>query len=527
MSKIEYGREKLEKLTHIFTPKSASKINRKLTFLVLLVCVLGICLLSYFVFINQSIRLDESQSIWQSSHSLTGLLNTVALDVHVPLYHIILHFWLYYFGDGIAATRILSLLFFIATVPVIFLLARKLLSYRWALFTTVLFSFSPFLNWYGNEARMYTLLLLIASLNQLFFLRILKTNRGWFWFGLTSVIGVYSHYFFLFNLAAIGVYYILNRNKFKPGSFKKLIVVAALVLAALGPWLYYVYSLGSASGTRPNLPTPSTVDFFNVYSQFLFGFQSNYINTIVLSAWPIVMLIALAAVRKSKGVSPEISFMITMSSVPIILAYAVSLVVTPFFLSRYMVIATAPLLLVVTYLISRYRKKIALSFAALLIVLTVVTGYIQAVSSATPVKEDYKSAINKINQEITPQDLVVLSAPFTIYPVEYYYRGSAKIETIPLWNRSQPGAIPAFNEGTLEQDVKALNQNHRYIYLLLSQDQGYEDIVDEYYLTHFKMISKDEYSDGLTLYVYQVGYYTVPPISEASTLFQENSSTSD
>jgi mannosyltransferase len=493
-----------------------SSKDRLLIFWTFLLVIIGVSVVSYVGLIHQSLRLDESQSLWQSSHTISGLLHTVALDVHVPLYHLMLHYWVFYLGDSVVTIRILSMIFFVATIPVIYLIARRLMSVRWSLLVVILFSFSPFLDWYGNEARMYTLLLLLSALNQLFFMRILRDGKGWFWYALSAVIGAYSHYFFLFNLAAQGIYFLLNRKQFKRGTLRRLLAVGGLVILALGPWLYYVYTLGSASGTRPNLPAPSTVDFFNVYSQFLFGFQSNSINTILLSSWPVVMLLALVAVRRSRGLSPELSFVASMSVVPVLIAYALSLLVTPFFLSRYMIISVAPLLVLLVWLFSKYSRRVSIFVSAMLIVAVGITSFIQATSSATPVKEDYKATASYINATVQPQDLVVLSAPFTIYPFEYYYRGSAQITTLPLWNRSQPGSIPAFNPATLPADVASLNKNHRYIYLVLSQDQGYENTVHQYYLTHFRQVSKKVYSHDLTLYVYQVGYYTVPPISVAA-----------
>jgi mannosyltransferase len=179
---------------------------------VFLLCAIGVVLISRFMLINGSVQLDEAQSLWQTSHSIGGTLHVVALDVHVPMYHLILHFWQLYFGQGVSTARILSVIFFVATIPLVFLLARSILSFRWALFAMVLFSFSPFMDWYANVARMYTLLAFFATLSQLLFIRIMKRKKGWFAFGASSVIGAYSHYFFSFNLAAEGIFLLFNRK---------------------------------------------------------------------------------------------------------------------------------------------------------------------------------------------------------------------------------------------------------------------------------------------------------------------------
>jgi mannosyltransferase len=469
------------------------------------------------VLIDGSLQLDESQSLWQSSHSVLGTLHAVALDVHVPLYLLILHFWQQYMGNSISKARILSVVFFLLTIPVFYLLARQILSTGWALFATVVFSFSPFMNWYANVARMYTLLALFATLSQYYFIKLLKRKKVWARYGLTSIVGAYSHYFFSFNLVAEGIFFLLYRKHFEKKALKKFIIVAVLVIATLGPWLLYFHSLGSAANTRPLLSRPSTVDFFNAYSQFLFGFQDNYINTILLSCWPILMLVGLLAVRREQKLTPEIGFIATMAFVPVLMAFLLSYVVSPFFISRYLISSVAPLIIFLVWLISYYGRRLRVVIAVLVSIIILLTSIQQAVNPFTPVKENYEGAVGYINQNVKPQDVVVLSAPFTIYPVEYYYRGEASLHTLPMWNRISSGSIPSFNPKTLASQVNQINANHNLVYLLLSYNQGYENQIKQYYLHHFYEVSSHLYSPDLTLYVFKVGYNQFPPIGSPST----------
>lgn len=498
-------------------PKITYTFKQKLAIFITLVgSMTGAALISLYVLIHQSLRLDESQTIWQASHSFAGTLERVALDVHVPLYHTIVHFWMFAFGDSQVTVRLLSLIFFLVTIPIIFLIARRLLPLRWALFAVMLFSFSPFMTWYASEARMYTLLVLFASLNLYFFMKIARTGHGWIGFTLSAMIGAYSHYFFMFTLLTEGLYFLLTRKSFAKGSFKKFVAVAIAVLAGLSPWLYYFRSLGSASDTRPMLAVPSSVDFSNIFSQFIFGYQTDATNTILLSSWPLIMLLSLIAVRRRANKTQQVALIGAMAVVPVILAFVVSLIITPFFLSRYMVSCVAPLLIFIVWLISQYKPVFARLAVVILVAITAISSYQQASSPNTPIKEEYYAATQFINKNVKPQDLVVISAPFTIYPIEYYYTGSAQIQTLPYWNRTAAGSIPAFDADKLPQQVEDYNKNHRYIYLVLSQDQGYEDEVYQYYLQRFKQVSKQHFSDDLNVYVYQVGYYTVPPLDQAT-----------
>src|SRR3954469_3864383 len=102
--------------------------------------------MAFLVFSHQSLRLDESQSLWQTSHTPSKILNIIAQDVHVPLYHFLLHFWQLFLGNSVIAGRALSLIFFLASIPAMYALGRRALGKKSsALFATTLFAISPFM----------------------------------------------------------------------------------------------------------------------------------------------------------------------------------------------------------------------------------------------------------------------------------------------------------------------------------------------------------------------------------------------
>jgi hypothetical protein len=81
-----------------------------------------------------------------------------------PLYYCVAWIWVRIFGYGEAGLRSLSALAGVATVPVAFGIGRKLLSRRGALIAAGLTACNPFLIWYSQEARSYSLLVLLTSL---------------------------------------------------------------------------------------------------------------------------------------------------------------------------------------------------------------------------------------------------------------------------------------------------------------------------------------------------------------------------
>jgi hypothetical protein len=480
-----------------------------------LLCLGIIALGSRLAFARTSLRLDEAQSLWQTDHSYGALLQAVAKDVHVPLYHLTLRTWRLVLGPDVETARLLSLVFLLASVPVFYLVARQCLSRPWALFALVVFSCSPFVQWYGNEARMYSMLVLVTLVSQYFFLSVLSGGRTSAWIGYagSAVVGAYVHYFFFFVLVAQGIFLLALSRRLPRAALVKMGGVALLVGAAFLPWLLYFRANGSASGTRPHLAAPSSVDYSNVYSQFVVGFQSDAINTAVVQAWPVLVLAALAGVRFGSKPGRAISYMIVAAFVPVLLAFLVSHLVTPFFLSRYMIPALPALLVLVVRFLSTLTRPVARALAVGLLAVTVAGTVVQAESPDTPVQEDYRTAAG-LADAATPSDVVVLSSPISVYPFEYYYDGLATVTTLPGWDRQSTAPVPTLDPAQLPQEVASLAEGHQYIYLLLSYDQGYEDDVYQYFSTHFERTAAHSLSPGMRLLVYRVGYSDVVPVGD-------------
>lgn len=483
---------------------------RAIIALILLMIVAA--LLGLFVFSQTSMRLDEAQSLFQVSRPVPGLLNLVGQDVHVPGYHLLLHYWLVLFGnmgDRIVIARYMSLVFFIALIPAIYILVRQVFDRRVAMFAAILVSISPFLQWYGSEARMYAMLALITVLHQIVFIKLYRKGYAvhWVWFVVTAILGLYTHYFFTFVLLTEALFYFMYRKKFLPGSFIKFVISAILAISALAPWLVYVRSLGLASNTQPYLPVPSSGDLFNTYAQFIFGFQGDYLNTVIIATWPIIVLFAFWALRKNRRITPELMFFVLAAILPVVGAFVISILIKPFFLSRYLVVSLPALFILIAWFISIYPPIVRRIVQSGLLALTIILLCVEILNPNTPVKEDYKQAVAYLDKNATSRDAIVATAPFTIYPIEYYYNdGPAKLTTQPIWDRFEQGSVPAFDESKLEKETKDNVAAYQYAWLVLSYDQGYNDKILKYYDTHYQRVTTEQFSPGLVVYQYKLSY---------------------
>jgi mannosyltransferase len=125
-----------------------------------------------------------------------------------PLYYALAWGWAKLFGTGAAGLRSLSALFGAATIPLAYLVSRELAGRRAGLIATAMVAVNPMLIWYSQEARAYSLLVLLTAASLLFFLRALRHARSTdiaLW-ALFSALALCSHYFAAFPVAIEAVW---------------------------------------------------------------------------------------------------------------------------------------------------------------------------------------------------------------------------------------------------------------------------------------------------------------------------------
>jgi uncharacterized membrane protein len=503
---------------------NSKKTEIPLTIGALIFVVVSLSLNAYILF-HQSLRLDEAQSLWAATKSVPGIINYIAQDVHVPLYEVLLHFWIQIFGNSVITARTLSFMFFILTIPVLYLLALQSSDKKIALLSIVLFSLSPFIMWYSSEARMYSLLTFIACINHIYFLRLLRSNgkKGIVGYFFSTLFGLYTHYFFMFLIATQSIFLMLqffleyHQEFLFQNGFVHFLKSKVEILYAYGialacafllfvPWVVYFQSQGLAANTQPLIPPPTTFNLFQTMANFLFGFQTQYIQSILVSLWPLVLVPIFFLFTKRRQIQlKNLLYYVCVSFVPIILVYSVS-IIKPIYLSRYLIFVTPTLFIVLSWGIINFSKQAA----GVLITTFSLTmfGFLlfQNISNTTPVKENYRQVTTYLTQHASSQDIIAVSAPFTIYPIEYYYTGPASIETIPEWNVYSSGAIPPFSSKNLSQQIKNYTHDYNNVYIVLSYDQGYQKDIVQYLDTHYQRKKLITFSPGLELREYKLRY---------------------
>jgi hypothetical protein len=152
-------------------------LRRATPFVLLAITVLGGALRFHEIG-SKGLWLDEAFSVWLGWQPVGEILGwLVRIDQHPPLYYLLLHFWIA-MGDSAAAVRGLSALCGTLTIPVMYLLGRRLSDDTAGLLAALILAVSPFHVRFAQEARMYTVLTLNASLALYALARLLTDPRS-------------------------------------------------------------------------------------------------------------------------------------------------------------------------------------------------------------------------------------------------------------------------------------------------------------------------------------------------------------
>jgi 4-amino-4-deoxy-L-arabinose transferase-like glycosyltransferase len=123
--------------------------------------------------------LDETFSVWLANQSTADMLQwIVRIDQHPPLYYLLLHSWIALLGDTPYYVRLLSALFGTATIPIIYLIGKRLSGAGVGLAAAVFLALSPFNIYFAQETRMYTLLTFNAAVAIYALVRLLTDSRS-------------------------------------------------------------------------------------------------------------------------------------------------------------------------------------------------------------------------------------------------------------------------------------------------------------------------------------------------------------
>jgi uncharacterized membrane protein len=466
---------------------------------------------------SDSIWLDEAYSIQFAHLPILELLSkTASSDVHPPLYYLLLHYWMMLFGDSEAAARLLSVLFGLFSILVIYPIAALLFDRATGLLSALLLALSLFHIEFAQEARMYTLLAFLALCSLYFFLKLFAEVRALTLVGYlicTSLL-MHTHVYGFFIIIAENLFffslYFSSRDLFKRLLARWLVLQAALVVLFL-PWLSVMVRQFERVQDNFWIPQP-TLNFLRLTWMIYAG--STLLSFLFI---PLVALGLLPRRREREHHSTEerlsllpsagrklrltererILFLLLWFLSPILIPFALSRVLTSIYLPKYTIAASAAFLI----LAARGVMSIRLDQARILIVAVLLgLSFVNMrIYWGGPHKDFWRESASYFDRTARAGDIVLFHQDSGQVPFQYY----SKREDVQGYRF--PG--DKIRQVTKENVAAALREfigGHNRVWLVVSHPIDETSLITKQ-LSEWYKITEHRIDPGVELYLFERG----------------------
>src|SRR4051812_45539412 len=361
--------------------------------------------------------IDEGIAVGIASHDFTDIPRVLGQDGNPPLYYLLLHGWMLLTGTSEAATRALSLIFALLAIPASFWAGTRIFDRRAGLIAAAGAAGTPFLTYYAQETRMYSLVVLLSILaSASFVLAFVRSERRHvIWLGVWLTLLLYTHTWGLFLTAAMAVAWLLlwQRGQVSGRDGARLGAALALVYA---PWLPVVV-FQAAHTAAPWAERPSPL--------LLLGVPGGLFGYLALPLLTIAVCFALwrrprpdAATRVLLGIAIGTASLAWLCSQ-----------VQPAWATRYLAVILGPLLLALAAVVSRGARWTALALCGV--------AAVWALSGPAQIKSNVRTVSSGVAPDIRPGDLVVSTQPEQV-PALYRYLPHGAVYLTPMGLVSDP-----------------------------------------------------------------------------------------
>jgi mannosyltransferase len=430
---------------------------------------------------EQGLWLDEAMAHWMADRPLLAIPGAVlARDTNPPLHHLLLGIWLRAFGDGEGALRSLSALLSTATVPVVYLLARRLLGRAPAVAATLLVVISPFHVRFAQEARMYALLAFNASLALLALAYLLTGDRRRRWWGifvLFSALTLLSHstavlYLFAVNAAVAAAALLARREAGRPAllalpRLRDWLLAQGAIVLIWALWLpSYVVQVRRVDADFW-IPAPTLRSVVGAAATMLGYFDSPQWMGLWLAA-VVALLLGVVALAHRPA-------LLALVALLVVVPFAAELLVSlrrPIFYPRTLIWTSVPLFVLAAAGLGRARTIAIPSAAAIGVLVAANLVSLQAYYD-TFTKEQWREAAAYVAAHVGENDTLLFHAPYVQVPFDYYFsRASSSLANHQV---AEHGVPRAETDKMTEADVPALRalvEDAECVWLIYSHEQG-------------------------------------------------------
>lgn len=345
-------------------------------------------------------------------------------EANMSLYYLLLCVWLH-FGQRPFFIRSLSVIFSVATIPAMYWLGRSLYNRRIALIGCALLTVNAYEVRYAQEARSYSLFVLLATLSSGFLISWLRqpTRRSLTGYVVISCLAVYAHFYALLLLAAqwlavlgMGTFQVAGEAELRGRELRRAWIMIA---AAIFPLLLFIAKTGA--GPIHWIPRPGIRDIVELFEHLAGG--RNWVPLAILA----VACVAAASEgggtllkRAHNWETWRCQFLLIWLLFPILLTVLLS-IARPVFLARYMIFCLPAFVILASAGLGRLRQWWALGVVLLAAVFFCGRGVAFVYGHDFDTERDASgTATEFILDRSQPNDAIIFHIAGTRVPYEFF-----------------------------------------------------------------------------------------------------------
>jgi uncharacterized membrane protein len=384
----------------------------------------------------QSIAFDESFSLVVGLADWSTLFGAILSDgVHPPLFYVIHKGALALWGTSEFGQRFLAAAFSLVSVPLVYWSGTVLFNRNVGLLGALLLALNPLHVWLAQEARMYSMLSVLAIISMIVFWQAIRIGRRRYWVALAVVNSmIFLIHYFGFLIPTVQFLFIVatfrhNYRYLRPWTLTQIIACLPLL-----PWLAATVMRQAQTFGIGFLVRPSVPDFLITLWNLTLG-SSNLFWPISLVAISIIVVTVVLALRPLAPHNVELKqarlLVALWGFLPLLITWLVSQR-RSFYADRYLSLAIPGLLLLLAFSALRLHQR---PWRQLLVAgLIVASGYGLLITRIDPAfqKDDWRAVAAYIDHHQQADEVILLYTTHIKYVFDYYYRGGTSTTPISL-----------------------------------------------------------------------------------------------
>ena len=413
----------------------------------------AILLLAFFLRVIQldarNIWYDEAFAILYAEKSFAQMwygtvtqVQGAAADVHPLFFYSLLHGWMNAVGQSAFAVRFFAVLLSVATVAVVYRLAREKFNVRIGLIAALIVTLAPFQIAYAQEARMYAQLGFFAALFVLAYVMLEKTKRRvwWFVFVASGAGMLYSHNLAIFFGAALALWIVWRAWCERDGrALLHYIVAGAAILLLWSPWLMLLPSQFGKIQQAYWIARPDALTIVQTLLTFTVDFDNARLPPLLLpfALVAAVLLLVLLLMQLVRGGwrDARVQLSVLLAFLPPLLIFLVSQW-RPVYITRALMPSFLMLAILMAWMLTRLPRGVVYTVLIALVALCAAT-YAFYFSYADFPRPPFRDALAFLQIQMRAGDAIVHDNKMSYFPMYYYARANPLPQTFIM---DPPGA---------------------------------------------------------------------------------------